>query len=182
MIITAKSMLSHGVNPPMFTANYLKDDGVFPNNNKLPVLFYESAIAQEDDPAAFIESLFAENNWGNAWRDGVFDYHHYHSSAHEALACYIGSAELRLGGPTGLIFGLEAGDVLIIPAGVAHRKVSSSSDFSVVGAYPADQNFDLCRGAPEERPRADRNIARVHLPDFDPVYGEDGPMMRKWVS
>lgn len=182
MIITAKNALSQGINPPMFTANYFGDDGVFPNNNKLPVLFYESAIAQEDEPAAFIESLFAENNWGNAWRNGVLDCHHYHSNAHMVLACYCGSAELRIGGPCGLIFGLESGDVLIIPAGVAHRNVSSSSDFGVVGAYPAGQSSDICRGDPEERPRADRNIARVPVPDFDPVYGEDGPLIRKWIQ
>ena len=47
--------------------------------------------------------------------------------------------------------------------------MESSLDFSVIGAYPGGRNWDLLRGLPGERPRADRNIAAVPLPDNDPI-------------
>jgi uncharacterized protein YjlB len=164
-------------------AHFLKDDGTFPNNDKLPLLVYPAALKlPEQDPAAAIEALFATNQWGGAWRNGVYGYHHYHSTAHEVLGVTRGSARLQLGGERGVTLSVSAGDVIILPAGVAHKNLGDSSDFRVVGAYPHGQRWDMNYGRPGERPQADQNIARVPLPHADPVYGATGPLMDRWLT
>jgi uncharacterized protein YjlB len=120
-----------------------KDDGIFPNS-ALPLLLYRQAFtAEAEDPASVIEQRFAENDWTNSWRNGVYSFAHYHSTTHEALGVYRGSATLRLGGEHGKNVEVHAGDVIVIPTGVAHRKVESSEDFGVVGAYPDGREWDL---------------------------------------
>lgn len=161
-------------------AKTLQDDGSFPNNEKLPLLIYKQAIQLKEGDAAIIEKVFKANHWGNLWRNGIYGYHHYHSTAHEVLGIYQGEAEVRLGGPEGIQVKVTAGDVIIIPAGVAHKNLGASSDFACVGAYPPGQTFDMNYGKDGERPQADENIARVPLPDNDPVYGKDGVLMREW--
>lgn len=155
------------------------DDGVFPNN-RLPLLIYQAALEPQAVSPEAMERMFATNGWPPAWRSGIFPYHHYHSTAHEALGVAAGEAHLMLGGPQGREFDVIAGDVIVIPAGVGHRRLSSSADFLVVGAYPPGQDWDLLRGDPEDRPRADENIARVPLPNTDPVAGEGGPLLKAW--
>jgi uncharacterized protein YjlB len=156
----------------------LRDDGTFPNNAELAVLVYPQAFPGADADA--IESTFAEHGWDHGWRAGVFGFHHYHSTAHEVLGCYGGHAEILLGGPEGRVVELHAGDAIVLPAGVAHKNVGSSPDFRVVGHYPADQDFDMMYGNPGERPRADRNIAAVPMPEQDPVFGPEGPLVQRW--
>lgn len=155
------------------------DDGTFPNSS-LPLLFYEEALPRGAASPEQMEALFAANGWPPAWRASIFTYHHYHSTAHETLGVVLGSARLMLGGPEGREFDVEPGDVIVIPAGVAHRRLDSSSDFLVVGCYPPGQDWDLLRGQPGERPHADHNIARVPVPKTDPVGGEGGPLIRHW--
>lgn len=160
----------------------LQDDGTFPNNPQLPLVVYRQALSlPADDPARGFEEIFASNDWRGGWRNGVFHYHHYHSNAHEVLGVYRGEARVQLGGEQGLSTTVTVGDVIIIPAGVAHKNLGESRDFAVVGAYPGGQSADLCRGAPGERPRTDRTIAKVGLPTGDPVYGADGALMRLWL-
>ena len=159
----------------------IKDDGTFPNNGRLPLLAYRGVLGlPADDPARGIEELFHANRWGGSWRNGIFSYHHYHSTAHEALGVYGGSARVQLGGPKGPKFEVQRGDVIVIPAGVAHKNLGSSLDFRVVGAYPAGQRHDMNTGKAGERPRADRNIAGVSLPALDPVFGDAGPLIQLW--
>ncbi|HWQ92680.1 MAG TPA: cupin domain-containing protein [Clostridia bacterium] len=161
-------------------AQELKDDGVFPNS-KLPLVLYREAVSVPgQDAAAAFEGLFAANGWGGSWRNGIYPYHHYHSTAHEVLGVYRGSAKVQLGGETGVVHEVHPGDVLVIPAGVAHKNLGSSADFGVVGAYPEGQDWDLKHGQPGERPGTDWNIARVALPKADPVYGTAGPLIEKW--
>lgn len=155
------------------------DDGQFPNS-RLPLLYYGAAITPDEATAETMEALFAANGWPPAWRASVFTYHHYHSTAHETLGVACGSADLMLGGPDGQTFNVRAGDVIVIPAGVAHRRLSSSADFLVVGAYPPGQDWDLLRGEPGDRPGADANIARVPLPETDPVSGSGGGLLTAW--
>ena len=166
---------------PEIISEILADDGIFPNNGQLPLFVYQNAInIPFDNPAGAVERIFRENQWGGSWRNGIYTYHHYHSTAHEVLGIYSGSVTVQLGGPDGIIIYAKAGDVIIIPVGVAHKNLGSSEDFRCVGAYPSGQDWDMNYGRPGERPKADENIAKVPLPTRDPVYGIDGPLMKGW--
>ena len=157
-----------------------EDDGIFPNS-VLPLLFYPQALKLDvEDSASIFEKRFAENDWTNSWRDGVYSFPHYHSTSHEVLGVYSGAAKLRLGGEQGKNVEVHAGDVIVIPAGVAHQNIGASEDFGVAGAYPDGRQWDLLRGFPGERPKADQNIARLPIPNNDPVYGAKGPLQRSW--
>lgn len=153
---------------------FLNENGEFPNNSMLPVVIYKNVITSDyaDDNANRFENTFRTNKWVGAWRNGIYDFHHYHSTAHEVLGIYEGSANIQLGGPSGPVYPVIRGDVIIIPAGVAHKNLGSTIDFGVVGAYPQGQDWDMKYGNPGERPLADTNIARVSLPLFDPVFGD----------
>jgi len=158
----------------------LAGDGLFPNS-EFPLLCYRSAVREvEKAGAAAVEELFHSNGWSRSWRNGVFPYHHYHSTAHEVLGCYSGWAEVQFGGPSGTTIRLDAGDVVVIPAGVAHKRISSSADFAVVGAYPPGPNWDMNYGTAEERERAIANISAVPPPGKDPVAGDNGPLHAAW--
>jgi len=166
---------------PDVSTYHFADDGTIPNNPVLPLLVYAGALRlPADDPAAGAEAVFAANHWGRRWRDGVYPYHHFHSTAHEALAVCAGEARLQLGGERGVSLAVTPGDVLVLPAGCGHKKLESSEDFLVVGAYPHGQDWDLCYGRSGERPRVLDNIARVALPMTDPVYGSAGPIFIYW--
>ena len=158
---------------------FFADDGQFPNS-VLPVVLYRQAISDEAVTPEALERLFDANGWPSQWRAGVYDFHHYHSTAHECMGIAAGSASLRLGGPAGRSLALKAGDVLVLPAGVAHRCEGAEGGFLVVGAYPPGQKWDTMRGEVAERPDADKRIARVPLPTTDPVGGQHGPIVDKW--
>ena len=167
---------------PHLVARVLPDDGAYPNNARLPLLVYQAAVRlPEADPAATFEALFSANGWGGAWRNGVYGFHHYHSTAHEVLGVYRGSARVQLGGEEGVVFEVQPGDVVIIPAGVAHKNLGVRGAFGVVGAYPRGQRPDMNYGREGERPRADQAIARVAQPGADPVYGPQGPLTERWA-
>lgn len=90
-----------------------------------------------------------------------------------------GEADLLLGGPGGIELGLSAGDVVILPAGTGHRKVRSSPDFSVVGAYPQDQYPDI--QISEATSAQLEMIAHVPIPESDPVQGMVGYLQAAWA-
>lgn len=166
---------------PDLQVTTLRDDGTYPNNALLPVLVYGQAVRRSvRSPARAVERVFRRNNWTGAWINGIFSYHHYHSTAHEALGVAGGAATVQLGGPDGPTFELAAGDVLVLPAGVAHKNLGADDDVQVVGAYPDGQDGDLKRGAPDDRPEADRNINQGSLPTRDPLYGRNGPVCHYW--
>lgn len=167
--------------PCVVGTHRLEDDGRIPNNEKLPLLVYRQAVALPgEDPAAAFESLFTTNGWPAAWRNGIHPFHHYHSTAHEVLGVFRGRATACFGGEHGVRMTVSAGDVVVIPAGVGHKGLEASPDLGIVGAYPACTGPDLCRGLPEERPACLEAIARVALPDRDPVYGARGPLREHW--
>lgn len=150
---------------------YLTDDGCFPNSRH-PLLIYRAALADDGDLAAAFEQHFAAHGWPPDWRDGIYDFHHYHSTAHEALGVAAGRARLLLGGPDGQIVEVRAGDALVLPAGTGHCALEQSADFLVVGAYPRGQRWDMMCGAASERPAALQRIAAVTVPDEAPLGGE----------
>ena len=112
------------------------DDGRVPNNPSLPLIVYRAALETGPRCAVVCERLFADNGWSGAWRNGIYAHHHYHSTAHEVLGIAAGSVRVRLGGEDGTTVELHAGDVVVIPAGVAHKNEGASPDLLVVGAYP----------------------------------------------
>ncbi len=149
-------------------------DGLFPNS-RLPALVHRRALPA--DPEA-MTAAFAANGWSNAWLDGIFTYHHFHSLAHEVLGIADGAVRVMLGGEAGRVVALEAGDVVVVPAGVAHRNVGQSGRLRVVGAYPGGADYDTRRGDPAAYGAA-RTAAAAVSPDVsDPVTG--GSLASLW--
>jgi uncharacterized protein YjlB len=142
-------------------------DGRFPNS-PLPLLVYRRAL---DPSADIMERHFAKHGWTNAWRDGIYRFHHFHSIAHEVLGIAAGEAQVMFGGPAGRILAVSAGDIVVIPAGVAHCNHHQSRDFLVVGAYPDGGGWDVKRGDPHEYESCRHAIGAVALPRRNPVTG-----------
>ena len=136
------------------------DDGSIPNHPRWPLVHYRAAVALPDglDPAAIFEDLFASNGWRDSWRNGVYDYLHYHSRIHEVMGIARGTAVVQFGGRRGRKLWLKAGDVVALPAGTGHQCFSSSKDFLVVGAYPATGKYDVYRTSPDEHGRAVKTV------------------------
>jgi uncharacterized protein YjlB len=161
----------------------LEDDGTFPNNPRLPVLVYARGLDLPPfDASLAVAALFNQHRWSGCWVSSIYTYPHYHSTAHEALGVVSGEARLSLGGEKDLRIGVRPGDLLVLPAGVAHECLSATDDFAVVGAYPTGQRPDLCTGVDGERPGVDHNILRVPLPTHDPLHGAVGPLHHLWRS
>ena len=154
-----------------------EDGGGIPNS-RLPMLLYHEVDAARE--AGECQELFARNAWLGAWVDGIYSFHHFHSTAHEVLGIVSGSAAVVLGGANGRRFEVLPGDVLVLPAGTGHCNAGSSDDLLVVGAYPNGMRWDLRRGDPAEQNEVLANIAAVPLADTDPVHGQHGPLTEIW--
>ncbi len=162
-------------------AHKFADDGDVPNNPRLPLIVYAGAVdAGGGDAAAAFEALFAANGWRGGWRNGIYPFHHYHSTAHEVLGIARGEAEVRFGGEGGATVTVKAGDAVLIPAGVGHKRLSASRDLLVVGAYPGGARVDLNREGADDKDAIRRRIAAVAVPSADPVAGAGGPMVGLW--
>jgi uncharacterized protein YjlB len=158
---------------------FFADDGAVPNN-RLPFLVYRGVVGARDRTAA-IEKTFHKNGWGHGlWHNGIYPFTHYHSQIHEVLGIAAGKARVRFGGSQGEELDVEAGDVAVLPAGTGHQRISATPDLLVIGAYPPEGHYDLCRGTQAEHARALDTIPRVPLPETDPVFGADGPLTRLW--
>jgi len=114
------------------------------------------------------------------WRNGIFPFVHYHSQIHEVLGIAHGHARVRFGGDHGEVLDVAAGDIAVLPAGTGHQRISATPDLLVIGAYPPEGHYDLCRGTAAEHARASATIPRVPLPETDPLYGATGPLTRLW--
>lgn len=151
----------------------LSESDLVPNNPRVPVVVYRSALEGEgEELAERFEALFEGHGWPPDWRDRIFDYHHYHSTAHEALGVFAGTSMLELGGPGGRQVSVSPGDALMLPTGTGHRAIMASEDFQVVGAYPEGQDWDICREASNDAARV--RMAALPDPERDPVTGESG--------
>jgi uncharacterized protein YjlB len=143
-------------------------------NSGLPTLIFRALLPQSASAKARIfRRTFKKNGWVGIWTDTIYDYTHFHSNAHEVLGIATGKVTLRLGGEAGRLVRLKAGDMLVLPAGVGHRRISDDRGLKVVGAYPRGQaHFDM--------KRTGRAIPKVRLPETDPFQGESGPVIRIW--
>ena len=160
-------------------------------NSRLPVMLIRGALGRPADDKE-VHALYRANGWGGTWTWSVYDFHHYHSTAHEALAVASGEARLMLGGPKGQEVTVRAGDLAVLPAGTGHKRLAASPDFAVCGAYPPGQKADLLREGDADRAESDRaesdraeaegRIAAVPLPPTDPFYGAEGPLLRLWQA
>lgn len=159
---------------------FFQDDGLIPNS-KYPLLIYQQAFdLRGGEGADWLEEKFASHDWTNTWRWGVYPFHHYHSNTHEVLGVFRGNALLHMGGGKGQKLEVSAGDVIVIPAGVGHKCLTHSADFTVLGAYPDGLDPDLMKGTSDERPNADKRIAAVSRPLADPLLGSDKGLAVLW--
>ncbi|KAF2789671.1 hypothetical protein K505DRAFT_352413 [Melanomma pulvis-pyrius CBS 109.77] len=147
-------------------------------NSRLSVLIYRGVLT--DDPTAPSTRLALEKN---RWLQGgvfkTYRAHHFHSATHECYAVFKGSSRLLLGrGP--LDSPAEGG----MEAGVSHCSVSSEGDYEYVGLYPEgsshyDNNF--CKADREETADKARVASAVPVPEWDPFFGEGGPLVEIWT-
>jgi len=144
-------------------------------NSYLPVLIFRNIVPRSKPRKAQVfRRAFKKSGWVGIWIDTIYDYTHFHSNAHEVLGIAEGRVTLRLGGEAGRSVRLEAGDMLVLPAGVGHRRVSDDQRLKVVGAYPRGQaRFDM--------KRTGRVVPKPPLPETDPFEGENGPLRKIWV-
>ena len=160
---------------------HLKDDGQFPNNN-LPVLYYPGVLLLPGlFPTGEVKDIFTHNDWKNTWQGGIYTFHHYHSNTHEVLGVVRGETTIELGGENGVRIKIQKGDVIILPAGTAHKNLGDENAVVCVGAYPKGKEYDMFYGKDGERPVVDDNIKKVKVPDHDPVFGTQGGVLHYWV-
>jgi uncharacterized protein YjlB len=160
----------------------IRRKGYFPNN-RLPVVIYKSAVnlpQQKNKAADIIQRIFLRNGWSNSWRNGIYDFHHYHSVTHECMGVCMGYAIIIIGGPGGRKVKLEQGDVIVLPSGTGHKCLSSSEDFLCVGAYPQGKDYDTNFGLPSELKKTLINIRKLSNPKNDPVFGKEGFLKMHW--
>ena len=156
---------------------YFNNDGVIPNNT-LPVLMYKNGL--NDTVHADLESTFKKNGWKNNWKDIILPYDHFHSNKHEVLGLIKGKARLMMGGKNGQEVIVERGDVIIIPAGVGHYSLDNSIEYQFVGGYPNGANWDIKVSLKENEATIMEEIANIPIPNTDPIFGENGPIVDYW--
>lgn len=158
----------------------LASSGGIPNSH-LPLVVMRGAIAPDpDDRAEPFERTFRANGWTGTWRNGIYPYDHFHSTAHEVLGVACGSGRVRFGGEGGPELEMAAGDIVVVPAGVGHMLIEERDRFLVVGAYADGLHWDIVRPTTRLLDAAKARIAAVPLPKADPVEGEGGALTRLW--
>ena len=140
--------------------------------NGWPLLVYPQ-VTGSISPEYF-ENLFTRNRWPAAWRNGVFPFHHYHPNSHEVLGVYEGEVTVQFGGDAGPGRNGHPGDVIVLPAGTAHKKLSARGSLGIVGAYPEGSR-------PEKKRGFEKHGGEAPLPACDPVHGPGGPLFKYWT-
>jgi uncharacterized protein YjlB len=113
------------------------------------------------------------------WRYTMYSTSHFHSTTHEVLCISRGSASLLFGGednPGKVELDAAKGDVIVVPAGVAHRLLEDRGNFEMVGSYPRGCEWDMCYGKKGEEEKV-KGIEAVEWLKRDPIYGDVGPVL-----
>lgn len=166
---------------PQISAYRLSASGAIPNHPRWPLLVYQGVMAAATaDLAAAFEALFDRNHWPAAWRNGIYPFHHFHCDAHEVLGVYSGEVTAQFGGDDGIVITARRGDVIVLPAGIGHKKLSSRGTLGIVGAYPVGQLPDMCTPLLSSLKQCAAAVALVALPQSDPLYGAGGPLLAHW--
>ena len=154
----------------------------FPNS-PLPLLIYKNSCLlgnQKNKAARLLQNIFNKNNWKNTWTNGIYNFHHYHSNTHECMGIAAGKAWVVFGGIRGKKLLLEKGDIIIIPAGLAHKCSKTTSEFLCVGGYPGGAEYDINVGTREELKKAASRLKKLPKPALDPVFGKEGFLKAFW--
>ena len=156
---------------------------LMPNTSiqKKPLLIYHSAFHSSTSASA-IESHLSDVGVVNPqWRYTMYRQSHFHSTSHEVLCVASGKARLCFGGeenPERVEAVLERGDVMIVPAGVAHHLLQDiDGGFLMVGSYPTGKDWDMCYGREGEEGKV-KGIGSLGWFNRDPIYGDQGPSLR----
>src|SRR4029078_223364 len=154
----------------------------FPNS-KYPILIYRHCLELpkfRNKAVEIVQKIFAKNKWSNSWQNGIYDFHHYHSTTHECMAIVKGNAKVIFGGPRGRSAEVAMGDLIILPAGTGHKCLKHSNDFVCVGAYPQGKDYDMNYGRSSEYDKAVERIKTLPKPLKDPVFGSEGFLRSLW--
>lgn len=142
-----------------------------------PLIFYKNAF--KDANASQIEThLSGIGVVEPQWRYTMYTTSHFHSTSHEVLCIASGEARLCFGhedNPNRVEAVLGKGDVIVVPAGVAHRLLEEiQRPFEMVGSYPKGCSWDMCYGKKGEESRV-KKIASLAWFDTNPIFGDGGP-------
>ncbi|CAD0093599.1 unnamed protein product [Aureobasidium mustum] len=145
--------------------------GLTPNTSiqNKPLLLYRNAFKTNTSAGQIEEHLTNVGVVDPAW-----------STSHEVLAICNGEAKLCFGhedNPSRVEETLKQGDVVVVPAGVAHRLLEDiKGGFEMVGSYPRGLSWDMCYGKKGEESKV-KGIEKLGWFEKDPVYGEEGPAL-----
>lgn len=202
------------------TEYHLPETRLIPNSPQ-PLLHYKGLLSESERRPENIDRHFTQHHWKTQWifRYGPTQGSHYHSRVHECMTVLSGTARIRFGvadldddlatntwggahEPGGLELEVEAGDALIIPAGVAHKTYNTSpgeafslltpgkgrgvqaenvyealsnvelTGFTMMGAYPRNC-IDWDFSRGGEDLHNFRASWEVAKPDLDPFLGTD---------
>ncbi|TDZ36883.1 Uncharacterized protein C8035_v006477 [Colletotrichum spinosum] len=127
---------------------------------------------------------------------GTIKLKHFHPNTHECYGIFQGSSELVFGEGTsdpkgsGITCNVKAGDVVVVPAGVAHAstpeaKEDTEAEYRYIGVYPEDSphyRSELGKKDLKEKAGLIEEVAAVPVPPQDPLYGRSGPLVKIWKS
>lgn len=162
--------------------HYIPELNFVPNTSiqNHPLLIYHACFPQSTSPSAIESHLLSLDVVVPHWRYTMYSTSHFHSTTHEVLCVASGRANLCFGGvnnPGRVVTEIKKGDVMIVPAGVAHRLLLDlEGGFLMVGSYPKGKNWDMCYGREDERDRVSR-IKDLGWFTKDPIYGDEGPVL-----
>ena len=128
------------------------------------------------DAGLCLRIVFANEDW----KLQMYSTSHFHSTSHELLCISTGSARLCFGhedNPSNITPTVSAGDVIVVPAGVAHRLLEDiEGRFEMVGSYPKGKSWDMCYGKKGEEKKI-KEIEKLGWWKRDPVFGDEGPAL-----